>query len=49
MDKSEEQRHVQDEFFQAFDEMWGPIVHEMAPVTLPEEIAVLVRNVLPML
>ena len=44
MDKGEEQRHVQDEFFQAFDELWGPIVHEMAPVTLPEEIAVLEKK-----
>ena len=44
MSSNEEQRHVQDEFFEAFDELWGPIVHEMAPVTLPEEIAVLEKK-----
>ena len=41
MDKKYDQQHVQDEFFDAFDELWGPIIHEMHPVTLPEEIAVL--------
>ena len=40
----DKQQHVQDEFFQAFDELWGPIIHEMAPVTLPEEVAVLERK-----
>ena len=44
MSSNEEQRHVQDEFFEAFDELWGPIVHEMHPVTLPEEIAVLEKK-----
>ena len=44
MSSNEEQIHVQDEFFEAFDELWGPIVHEMHPVTLPEEIAVLEKK-----
>ncbi len=44
MDSNDQQRHVQDEFFDAFDELWGPIVHEMHPVTLPEEIAVLEKK-----
>tara|TARA_B100001057_G_scaffold482463_1_gene557862 strand:+ start:3334 stop:3597 length:264 start_codon:yes stop_codon:yes gene_type:complete len=44
MDSNDQQRHVQDEFFDAFDELWGPIIHEMHPVTLPEEIAVLEKK-----
>ena len=38
------QQHVQDEFFNAFDELWGPIVHDLEPITLPEEIAVLEKK-----
>ena len=40
----DKQQHVQDEFFQAFDELWGPIIHEMAPVTLPEEIFLIISK-----
>ena len=46
MSSNEEQIHVQDEFFEAFDELWGPIVHEMHPVTLPEE-SILIPLLLP--
>ena len=44
MDDKDNQYHVQDEFFEAFDELWGPIIHEMHPVTLPQEIAVLEKK-----
>ena len=36
------QMHVEaEEFNKAFDELWGPIIIDTSPVTLPQEIAVL--------
>ena len=44
MDDKDNQYHVQDEFFDAFDELWGPIVTDLDNITLPEEIAVLEKK-----
>ena len=38
-DSNAQMKREQEEFNQAFDELWGPITHHINPVTLPEEIA----------
>ncbi len=38
------QIEVQDQFFEAFDELWGPIIREEQERSLPEEIAILERK-----
>ena len=43
-DSNAQMKREQEEFNQAFDELWGPITHHINPVTLPEEIADLERK-----